>query len=68
MYRLAYGIDDHGLRGQPVVFIGYVDRSFDIRRAEVALLETDGSQGTKYLVNPHYVIDFWRDGAAWPGR
>lgn len=54
MYRLAYTMDRPELRGQPVVFLGYVERPWDIRRAKVKLIRGD----SEWLVAPGLVIPF----------
>ncbi len=57
LYRLARTIDDPLLRGKPVVFRCYIERSWDIRRALVALVNDDGSSGEEWLVDPVFVIN-----------
>jgi len=56
LYRVSKIIDNPKIAGRVVHFVRYVDRHFDIRRAEVATVETGGELGARWLVNPHYII------------
>jgi hypothetical protein len=57
LYRLSAIMENPGLRKKAVVFKGYLERSFDIRRAVVRILEPGGSEGEEWLVAPSLLID-----------
>lgn len=58
VYTIGRTINKPELRGKKVVFLGWVSAvRGDIRRAKVALLNDDGSQGEEYLVNAYHIIN-----------
>ena len=56
LYRLSPMMDDPALRKRAVVFKGWLERPFDIRRAVVSTVETARYAPEELLVNPHYII------------
>lgn len=58
LYRASRILEDRKIAGKSVIFLRYVSRSFDIRRAEVALMNSDGSASDqRWLVGPHFIIN-----------
>jgi hypothetical protein len=56
VYRIADNFDYAELRGKQAVFVGWCERSGDIRRSVVRLLNDDGSTGEEYLVSAYFII------------
>lgn len=58
LYRVARILEDRRIAGKPVIFLRYVSRWFDVRRAEVALMNPDGSASDeRWLVGPHFILN-----------
>lgn len=56
LYRVSRMVEQ-AVAGKVVSFVGYRPaNSFDIRRAIVREVNSDGSAGAEWLVSPHYVI------------
>lgn len=52
LYRLVGQTQKPELNRKVVEFLGILDRPFDIRRAVVKIVESDGSLGEEWLVQP----------------
>jgi len=57
LYKITKMADKPEIAGKVVVFKGYLERSFDIRRAIVRLLNPDGSEGEEWFVTPTILFD-----------
>jgi hypothetical protein len=55
MYRVSPMIEQPSLRGMVVVFHEWVKHSFDIRRAHVRVVGSEGDEGW-WLVSPHHIV------------
>ena len=56
-YIISKIAEEPKIRGKVVIFYGWLKRPWDIRRAIVRIMNSDGSSSNEeWLVNPHILI------------